>query len=78
MYVQSHYANSPLNIRETDTWQILGWIAVGFRLHTRFVVVREPGWDDVFVILAAVFNLVSMIAFLECTAPKVTHKLSTY
>lgn len=38
---------------------------VFFRLHTRFRVVREPGWDDYFVVLAAVFNLISLIAFLE-------------
>lgn len=44
--------------------QVLSWIAVGFRLHTRLRVVREPWWDDLFVFLAAVLNLVSVIAFL--------------
>jgi hypothetical protein len=39
-------------------------MAVGFRLHTRLRVVREPWWDDLFVFLAAVINLVSVIAFL--------------
>jgi hypothetical protein len=41
---------------------------VAFRLHTRIRVVREPGWDDFFVVLAALFNLVSLIAFLGGTA----------
>ena len=40
---------------------------VGYRLHTRFRIVREPGWDDVFVVLAALFNLISLIAFLGGT-----------
>lgn len=44
--------------------QILSWLAVGFRLHTRIRVVREPWWDDLFVFLAALFNLVSVVAFL--------------
>lgn len=42
----------------------MSWIAVGFRLHTRIRVVREPWWDDLFVFLAALVNLVSVIAFL--------------
>ncbi|KAH6614068.1 hypothetical protein C7974DRAFT_70203 [Boeremia exigua] len=48
----------------TITFHILSWAAVGFRLHTRLRVVREPWWDDFFVFLAAIVNLVSVIAFL--------------
>ncbi|XPS76819.1 hypothetical protein M3J09_008864 [Ascochyta lentis] len=48
----------------TITFHILSWIAVGFRLHTRLRVVREPWWDDLFVFLASMINLVSVVAFL--------------
>jgi hypothetical protein len=34
--------------------QILAWIAVLFRLYVRVKVVREPGWDDACLLLAAV------------------------
>jgi hypothetical protein len=44
--------------------QVLCWIVVAFRLHTRLRVVREPGLDDLFVVLAAVFNLVALVTFL--------------
>ncbi|KAF1362824.1 hypothetical protein EJ07DRAFT_105658 [Lizonia empirigonia] len=48
----------------TSTFHVLSWLAVGFRLHTRIRVVREPWWDDLFVFLAALLNLVSVVAFL--------------
>ncbi|KAF2031504.1 hypothetical protein EK21DRAFT_63184 [Setomelanomma holmii] len=44
-------------------FHLLSWVAVGFRLHTRFRVVYEPGWDDAFVVVAAVLNLVAMTSF---------------
>lgn len=34
--------------------QVLAWAAVGLRLYTRFRVVRVPGWDDLFIVLALV------------------------
>lgn len=34
--------------------QILSWICALLRLYTRFLIVRSPGWDDVFVILSLV------------------------
>jgi hypothetical protein len=37
---------------------------VCLRLYTRLHVVRQPGWDDAFVILAAVFNVVAQSTFL--------------
>jgi len=45
----------------------LSWIFVAFRLHTRLRVVRQPGWDDAFVVLACLFNLGSLVAFLGGT-----------
>ncbi|KAI4942274.1 hypothetical protein J4E91_010248 [Alternaria rosae] len=56
-------------------FHILCWIVVGFRLHTRLRVVREPGLDDLFVVLAAVFNLISIIAFLQGTKYGMGHHL---
>lgn len=44
--------------------QVLSWLVVIFRLHTRLRVVREPGWDDLFVFLAALVNLISVVSFL--------------
>ncbi|EUC42293.1 hypothetical protein COCMIDRAFT_39623 [Bipolaris oryzae ATCC 44560] len=44
--------------------QVLCWVFVAGRLHTRLRVVREPGLDDLFVVLAALFNLAALIAFL--------------
>ena len=43
---------------------MLSLVAVFLRLWTRSVVVRQPGWDDVFVVLAALFNIVAQSAFL--------------
>ncbi|KAH7398178.1 hypothetical protein BKA66DRAFT_407290 [Pyrenochaeta sp. MPI-SDFR-AT-0127] len=59
----------------TIPFHILSWIVVGFRLHTRLRVVREPGWDDFFVVLAALLNLVSVIAFLGGTRDGFGHHL---
>ncbi|KAH7394995.1 hypothetical protein DE146DRAFT_67684 [Phaeosphaeria sp. MPI-PUGE-AT-0046c] len=47
----------------TMPFQILSLVAVGLRLHTRFRVVRDPGLDDVFIIAAAIFKLIGLIAF---------------
>lgn len=32
----------------------MSWMAVAVRLWVRFRVVREPGWDDAFIFMAAV------------------------
>lgn len=53
--------------------QVLCWLFVATRLHTRIRVVRDPGLDDVFVVLAALFNLVSLIGFLESMLFPATH-----
>lgn len=36
------------------SFQTFTWMCVLFRLYTRFIIVRAPGWDDLFVILSAV------------------------
>lgn len=41
--------------------QVLAWAAVGLRLYTRFRVVRAPGWDDLFIVLALVRTLAVVI-----------------
>lgn len=42
----------------TVPFLLLSWAAVGLRLWVRFRVMREPGWDDLFVVLAAVCILI--------------------
>lgn len=41
-------------MRFTEWFKIVTWFAVLFRFWVRFRIVREPGWDDFFVILSAV------------------------
>ncbi|KAJ8118369.1 hypothetical protein OPT61_g647 [Boeremia exigua] len=48
----------------TIVFHLLSWAAVMCRLYTRIRVVREPWWDDLFVFLAAIVNLVAVIGFL--------------
>jgi hypothetical protein len=43
--------------------QVLCWVTVGFRLHTRFRIVRDPGLDDAFVVIAAILSLTGHIGF---------------
>jgi hypothetical protein len=50
----------------TIPFHILSWVAVFARLYTRFRVIRDPGWDDLVVVLAALFNLGSLVGFLGC------------
>ncbi|KAH7128150.1 hypothetical protein B0J11DRAFT_430864 [Dendryphion nanum] len=45
-------------------FHIISWATVVFRLYTRFRIQRNPGWDDLFVVLAAIFNLIAMVCFL--------------
>lgn len=42
-------------------------IAVGLRLYTRIKIVRQLGWDDLFVVIAAVFNIIALATFLGGT-----------
>lgn len=59
----------------TITFHVLSWIFVGFRLHTRLRILRRPGLDDAFVVVAALFNLASLIAFLGGTRYGLGHHL---
>ncbi|KAF1923477.1 uncharacterized protein M421DRAFT_326036 [Didymella exigua CBS 183.55] len=43
---------------------LLSLVALCTRLYTRVKVIRQPGWDDAFVTLAAVFNVVAQSTFL--------------
>lgn len=45
--------------------QVLSLLAVGLRLFIRISVAHQPGWDDAFVFLAAVANVVAQSAFLN-------------
>lgn len=41
----------------TVPFLVLSWVAVGLRMWVRLRRIREPGWDDFFVVLAAVRSL---------------------
>ncbi|KAF3007729.1 hypothetical protein E8E13_009793 [Curvularia kusanoi] len=43
---------------------VLSMVAVGLRLFTRMKIVRQLGWDDFFVAIAAVFNIIALATFL--------------
>ncbi|KAF2035620.1 hypothetical protein EK21DRAFT_54601 [Setomelanomma holmii] len=74
--------NEPLpvaNRRETIygltiSFLILSWFAVLFRLWVRVRIVRDPGWDDMFVLLAAVSNT----AATACVCLSVEHGLGRH
>ncbi|KAF2872343.1 hypothetical protein BDV95DRAFT_380891 [Massariosphaeria phaeospora] len=44
---------------------IVAWIAVVLRLNVRFRVLREPGWDDFFVVLSAICMTVATVTTLR-------------
>ncbi|KAG0645526.1 hypothetical protein D0Z07_8669 [Hyphodiscus hymeniophilus] len=48
--------------------KILLWSTTGFRLYIRFFIARAPGWDDLFVVLAALH--VTLGAIATCVATK--------
>ncbi|KAH7084880.1 hypothetical protein BKA63DRAFT_4610 [Paraphoma chrysanthemicola] len=74
--------NEPLptaNRRETMygttlSFLIVSWMAVLFRLWVRLKIVREPGWDDLFVVLAAMCNT----AASACVCLTVNHGLGRH
>ncbi|KAL5395152.1 hypothetical protein PMIN04_008225 [Paraphaeosphaeria minitans] len=51
-------------IAVTLPFLVLSVVAVGLRLYTRLHLVREPGWDDVFVAIAVLLNIVGQTTFL--------------
>ncbi|KAF1849755.1 uncharacterized protein K460DRAFT_390421 [Cucurbitaria berberidis CBS 394.84] len=58
----------------TITFLIASWIAVLFRLWVRFRIVREPGLDDAFILLAAMTNTVAS----TCVCLSVYHGLGQH
>jgi hypothetical protein len=54
----------PWRIMPTNS-QVLAWVAVLFRLHTRFNVIHDQWWDAYLVVVAAVFDLASMVCLLS-------------
>lgn len=36
------------------SFQTLMWVCVIFRLYTRFVIIKMPWWDDLFVVMSSV------------------------
>ncbi|KAK7192982.1 hypothetical protein DPSP01_005191 [Paraphaeosphaeria sporulosa] len=59
--VVNHFSTA---IAVTMPFLVLSVVAVGLRLYTRLHLVREPGWDDVFVAIAVILNLVGQTTFL--------------
>ncbi|KAF2703150.1 hypothetical protein K504DRAFT_451904 [Pleomassaria siparia CBS 279.74] len=58
-------ANRPSTMYGTVLpFHIIAWIAVISRLYTRFRIVREPGWDDYTIIMAALTNVVCMVGYI--------------
>lgn len=39
------------------SFQLLTWICVLFRLYTRFIIIKMPWWDDLFVVLSSVSSV---------------------
>ncbi|KAF1928617.1 uncharacterized protein M421DRAFT_420501 [Didymella exigua CBS 183.55] len=57
------YLNRPATIYGwTISFLVVTWFAFSFRLWVRIRVVREPGWDDVLVAVAAILNTVASIS----------------
>jgi hypothetical protein len=51
---QEAETNLPRIMGVTATVHILALIVVGFRMYTRFIIVKAPKIDDAFMILATV------------------------
>ncbi|PSN68649.1 hypothetical protein BS50DRAFT_619467 [Corynespora cassiicola Philippines] len=49
----------------TVPFLVVTWMAVGMRLWVRLRIIREPGWDDFFVVLAAVLNTIATALVLK-------------
>ncbi|ORY60675.1 uncharacterized protein BCR38DRAFT_467728 [Pseudomassariella vexata] len=53
---------------------VILWICVIFRIYTRLIIVRSPGWDDVFVVLVTLSSTCGSI----CICLAVTHGLGKH
>ncbi|KAL6706100.1 hypothetical protein ACN47E_006016 [Coniothyrium glycines] len=58
----------------TIAFLALSWMAVLFRLWVRFRILREPGWDDFFVLVSAIINTVATV----CVCFSVEHGLGRH
>jgi hypothetical protein len=45
---------------------IVAWVAIGLRMWVRFRIMREPGWDDFFVVMAGCLNTIAVGFLLDC------------
>jgi Na+(H+)/acetate symporter ActP len=45
------------------TQVVLAMLFVGARLYTRYFIIRNVGWDDIFMLVNLVRTLVSSISF---------------
>ena len=46
--------------------QVVTWFAVLMRFWVRLRIMREPGWDDALVLLAAILNTVATALVITC------------
>ncbi|KAH7401563.1 hypothetical protein BKA66DRAFT_556005 [Pyrenochaeta sp. MPI-SDFR-AT-0127] len=56
------------------TFLVISWMAVTFRFWVRLRVIREPGWDDAFIFVAALCNTAATI----CVCLSVHHGLGRH
>lgn len=49
-----------------NTEQVITWIAVLMRFWVRLRIMREPGWDDALVLLAAILNTAATTLVIVC------------
>ncbi len=47
-------SNVPRIIGVLTVFHFLAWVFVGMRIYTRLVLLRSPGWDDLFIVLGSV------------------------
>ncbi|KAF2794936.1 hypothetical protein K505DRAFT_241057 [Melanomma pulvis-pyrius CBS 109.77] len=59
----------------TIPFLIISWMAILFRLYVRFRIVREPGWDDFFVVLAGTCNTIATTFLIKSTEYGLGHHL---
>lgn len=68
-YDKKPLVNEPATlIGVCTTFMVMLWLTTSIRLYIRFFIARAPGWDDLFVVLAAAH--VTMGAIATCVATK--------
>lgn len=56
------------------SFQLLTWMCVLFRLYTRFIIIKMPWWDDLFVVLSSVRPGLAHSSQLPFMASKRDHR----